>query len=152
MNQVIPYKQIMPRMVTHTLMYGFADCSKGRLSLLSFESLAWAIEMSITSPRNLFYWLTTHQRAHTNTGTSCPTCVHWLLLYLLMHICISFLSPPVHFAQWAHMRRFLSVCPYGLDQKSDWIIIHISGCITARTLKHGLLQLCKGDDWAEAED
>ncbi len=33
------------------------------------------------------------------------------------------LSPPVHFARWAHMRHFLSVCPYGLDQKSDLIII-----------------------------
>ena len=35
----------------------------------------------------------------------------------------SFLSPPVQFAQWAHMHRFLSVrlsvCPSGLDQKSD---------------------------------
>ncbi len=29
------------------------------------------------------------------------------------------LSPPVQFAQWAHMRRFLSVCTLesGLDQK-----------------------------------
>ncbi len=26
-----------------------------------------------------------------------------------------------------------SVCPYGLDQKSDWIIIHISESITSRT-------------------
>ncbi len=38
-----------------------------------------------------------------------------------------FFSPPVHFAWWAHMRRFLSVCPSvclsGLDQK-DWTIIH----------------------------
>ncbi len=39
---------------------------------------------------------------------------------------VAFLSPPVHFAQWAHMRRFLSVCQYGLGQKSDWTIIHIS--------------------------
>ena len=34
-----------------------------------------------------------------------------------------FLSPPVQFAQWAHMYHFLSVCPSvclsGLDQKSD---------------------------------
>ncbi len=29
----------------------------------------------------------------------------------------------------------LSVCPYGLDQKSDWIIIHISESIRGRTLK-----------------
>ena len=46
-----------------------------------------------------------------------------------------FLSPPVHFAWWAHMRRFLSVRLSGLDQKSDWIIIHISESIKARTLK-----------------
>ena len=65
------------------------------------------------------------------------------------------LSPPVPFARWAHMRHFLSVRLYGLDQKSDWIIIHISESITGRTLKlhhmikpwslqlnhlHGLLQ------------
>ncbi len=33
------------------------------------------------------------------------------------------LSPPVQFARWAHMHRFLSVCPSvrpsGPDQKSD---------------------------------
>ncbi len=28
----------------------------------------------------------------------------------------SLLSPPVHFARWAHMRRFLSVC---LDWTKD---------------------------------
>ena len=39
---------------------------------------------------------------------------------------VTFLSPPVHFARYAHMRRFLSVCRLpGLDQKY-WIIIHIS--------------------------
>ncbi len=32
--------------------------------------------------------------------------------------CVSFLSPPVYFAQWAHMRRFLTVPLSGLDQKS----------------------------------
>ncbi len=30
---------------------------------------------------------------------------------------VVYLSPPVHFAWWAHMRCFLSVCQYGLDQK-----------------------------------
>ena len=39
------------------------------------------------------------------------------------------------FARWAHMRHFLSVHLYGLDRKSDWIIIHISESITGRTLK-----------------
>ncbi len=52
---------------------------------------------------------------------------------------VCFLSPPVHFARWTHMRRFLSVrlsvCLSGLDQKSDWIIIHISESIRAKTLK-----------------
>ncbi len=51
---------------------------------------------------------------------------------------VGFLSPPVHSARWAHMRHFMSVLPYGLDQKSDWIIIHISES--------------KVDDWAGEED
>ncbi len=37
-----------------------------------------------------------------------------------------FLSPPVHTAWWAHMHRFLSVCPsvrLRLD-KNSWTIIH----------------------------
>ncbi len=42
---------------------------------------------------------------------------------------VEFLSPPVHFAWWAHMRRFLSVRLSGLDQKSDLKIIHISESI-----------------------
>ncbi len=37
-----------------------------------------------------------------------------------------FLSPPVQFARWAPMRRFLSVCPSVFVKNSDWIIIHIS--------------------------
>ncbi len=41
----------------------------------------------------------------------------------------------MQFARWAHMRHFLSVCPSGLDQNSDWIIIHISASIIARSLK-----------------
>ncbi len=51
---------------------------------------------------------------------------------------ISFLSPLVQFAQWAQMRRFLSV-PTGPK-----IIIHISESIRAR--------IVKVDDWAGAED
>ena len=31
-----------------------------------------------------------------------------------------FLSPPVHFAQWAHMRRFLSVCPSVCPSGRTW--------------------------------
>ncbi len=48
------------------------------------------------------------------------------LLCFIPYLCWSldhFLSPPVHFAWWAHMRHFLSiclsVCPSVLDQKSD---------------------------------
>ncbi len=43
-------------------------------------------------------------------------------MYFLVtkQVCFSFLSPPVHFARWTHMHHFASVCPSGLDQKSDW--------------------------------
>ena len=45
----------------------------------------------------------------------------------------SFLSPPVHFARWAHMCHFLSVRPDWT--KNHWIIIHISKSIMVRNLK-----------------
>ena len=32
---------------------------------------------------------------------------------------LSFFSPSVQFARWAHLHRFLSVRPSGLDHKSD---------------------------------
>ncbi len=38
---------------------------------------------------------------------------------LVSNISWAFLGPPVQFAWWAHTRRFLSVRPAGLDQKSE---------------------------------
>ncbi len=46
-----------------------------------------------------------------------------------------FLSPPVHFARWAHMHHFAFVRLSGLDQKSDWKKIHNSKSIAAGNLK-----------------
>ncbi len=46
-----------------------------------------------------------------------------------------FLIPLVHFAQWAHMHHFLTVCLSGPDQNSDWTIIHILESIAVRTAK-----------------
>ncbi len=43
---------------------------------------------------------------------------------------VALLSPPVHFARWAHMRRFLSVC-----LSVNLIKIHISESIIGRSLK-----------------
>ena len=45
-------------------------------------------------------------------------------------------DPPVHFARWAHMRHFLSVCvTFWLDQKY-WIIIHFSESIYLEVKGH----------------
>ncbi len=72
--------------------------------------------------------------------------------FVLIRWCTQFLSPPVQFARWAHMRHFLSVVFYlstcrllsGLDQKS-WKIIHISESIVVRRLKlhHNKISLDK---------
>ncbi len=59
-----------------------------------------------------------------------------------------FLSPPVHTARWAHMHRFLSVCPsvcLWLD-KNSWTIIHISKTNEPRVI------LCKSQvdcEWTD---
>ncbi len=44
---------------------------------------------------------------------------------------IWFLSPPVHIARWAHMHRFLSVCP----SVRHWTKIHNSESIIDRSMK-----------------
>ncbi len=47
----------------------------------------------------------------------------------------------MHFARWAHIHRFLSVCPSGLDQ-NDWTIIHILKSIRAKSLQCKQLFQC----------
>ena len=54
-----------------------------------------------------------------------PTKSLFTQLSIDVKIVVTFLSPPVHIAWWAHMHRFLSVRP----SVCHWIIIHISESI-----------------------
>ena len=75
-------------------------------------------------------YMNIHKRAHW--------CIADLKILLRARTGGLLLSPPVHFARWAHMRHFLSVCLAGLDQNSDWTIIHISESIAVRTISESI--------------
>ncbi len=56
----------------------------------------------------------------------------------LATVSLPFLSPPVYFARWAHMRRFLSVCLSGCTQ----------GTLYTTTTVYGLLSKNPVSKWA----